>query len=434
MRSVRPITNCKRAFFVLSFLFISIQILPAQENSPYSRYGLGDVLPTQNILNRSMGGLAIPYNDLQSVNFINPASYAYLRVTTLDVGLEYSSRTLQAENPPSKSNSKYLIPTYVQLGLPLKKKGFWGMNIGLRPVTRITYNLSTRTRLAGIDSVLYNYTGNGGTYQAYLGTGFGNRKFSFGINAGYMFGNKEYSTKVILLNDTVPYQKSNSSDTTRFGGIFVNAGALYRIELNRNTYLRLGANGSIQNKLNAYRDIHRATFDFSSNSGILVIDSVYAALEQKGKITYPASLGFGFMFEREDKWMFGAELNSTLWSDYRYYDQPDALRNSWTVRVGGQIIPDINSKSYWSRVVYRAGLSFGPDYIDVNKNLNQYLFSFGAGFPIRRTFYSNQYTTINTALEIGARGNKKNTVSENLFKISVGVNLSDIWFNPRKYD
>jgi hypothetical protein len=140
------------------------------------------------------------------------------------------------------------------------------------------------------------------------------------------------------------------------------------------------------------------------------------------------------MFEKEDKWMFGAEINNTFWSNYRYFDQPDALRNSWTARIGGQIIPDINSKSYWPRVVYRAGVSFGPDYIDVGKNLNQFLFSLGAGFPIRRTFYSNQYTTINTAIEIGARGNKNNTVSENLFKISVGVNLSDIWFNPRKYD
>ncbi len=408
--------------------------MSAQENSPYSRYGLGDVLPDQNILNRSMGGLAIPYNDLQSVNFVNPASYAYLRVTTLDIGLEYSARTLHAQDPPAKFKTQYLIPTYFQLGLPLKKKGYWGLNIGLRPMTRINYNLSTRTRIPGIDSVLYNYSGNGGSYQAYLGTGFGNKNLSFGINAGYLFGNKEYSTKVIFINDTVPYLKSNSSDTTRFGGIFVNAGVLYRVELSRNTYLRLGATGSIQNTLAATKDIARSTFDFGSTSGIIIIDSVFKANDQKGEITYPGSVGFGFMFEREDKWMFGAEINNTFWSNYRYFGQPDALRNSWTARIGGQIIPDINSKSYWPRVVYRAGVSFGPDYIDVGKNLNQYLFSFGAGFPIRRTFYSNQYTTINTAFEIGARGNKNNTVSETLFKISVGVNLSDIWFNPRKYD
>jgi hypothetical protein len=77
-----------------------------------------------------MGGLSIPYNDLQSVNFVNPASYAYLRVTTLDIGVDYTSRTIRTNQPPQKFNSKYLIPSYINLGLPLKKKGFWGMNIG----------------------------------------------------------------------------------------------------------------------------------------------------------------------------------------------------------------------------------------------------------------------------------------------------------------
>ena len=434
MLSVRQIINYKRAFFALSFILIFTQILPAQVNSPYSRYGLGDVIPSQNVLNRAMGGLAIPYNDLQSVNFVNPASYAYLKVTTLDIGVEYTSKTIRSENPPDKFNSKYLIPTYFQLGLPLSKKKNWGMNIGLRPMTRINYNLSTRTRISDIDSVFYNYAGNGGSYQVYMGTGFGNKKFSVGFNAGYLFGNKNYSTKVVLINDTIPYKNTNSSDSTRFGGIFVNAGALYRIELKRNTYLRIGANGSLQNNLKAFRNISRETFDFSSNTDFDVIDSIYKETEVEGQITYPASFGFGLMLEKEDHWMFGAEINNTLWSNYRYFDQPDALRNSWTIRTGGQVIPNINSKSYWSRVLYRFGFSFGPDYIDLNQKLNQRLFSVGAGFPLRRTYYTNQYTSINTTFEFGARGNKTNAVRENIFKISVGFNLSDIWFNPRKYD
>jgi hypothetical protein len=281
---------------------------------------------------------------------------------------------------------------------------------------------------------LYNFVGNGGSYQAFLGTGFGKKNFSMGINAGYMFGNKQYSTRVIFINDTVPYRKSNSADTTSFGGLFLNAGLLYKIELKRNTYLRLGATASIKSTLNASRDLSRSTIEFDANSDLIVIDSVFRATNQEGKIEYPSTFGFGFMFEKEDKWMFGAEINTTPWSNYTYFGESESLKNTWTVRLGGQIIPNINSKSYWSRVVYRAGVSYGPDYIDLEKKFNQYLFSFGAGFPIRRTFYTNQYTTINTTFEIGGRGNKNNKLYENIFKISVGFNLSDIWFNPRKYE
>ena len=46
------------------------------ENSPYSRYGLGDVLPSQNIMSRGIGGVSAAYADVISVNFQNPASYA----------------------------------------------------------------------------------------------------------------------------------------------------------------------------------------------------------------------------------------------------------------------------------------------------------------------------------------------------------------------
>ena len=434
MQSANRTIFHKPSIFILPIFLVSMHSMEAQENSPYSRFGLGDVLSSQNIVNRSMGGLAIPYNDLQSVNFINPASYAHLKVTTLDIGVEINSRTLRSGEPVRKFNSKYMIPTYIQLGIPLKKKGNWGMNIGLRPITRINYNLNARTRIEGIDSVLYNYTGNGGSYKAFIGTGFGTKKLSFGVNAGYMFGNKLYNTRVIFLNDTVPYRKTNSADTTRFGGLFLEGGLLYRVAINNTTFLRIGANGSLTNKMKAYRDISRETFEYSATNGVDVIDSIYRATEEKGSVVYPGSFGFGLMLEDEDKWMFGVEFNRTLWTNYRYYDEPDMLRNNWTVRAGGQFIPDINGKKYLQRVIYRAGVSYGPDAVSLGQPLNQYMVTFGTALPVRRNFYTNQYTTINLVIEAGARGNKDNSVREGIVRFAVGMNLSDIWFNPRKYD
>lgn len=405
----------------------------AQENSPYSRFGLGDQLSSQNIINRSMGGLSIAYNDYQSVNFINPASYAQLKVTTLDVGLDFSSRTLRTTEPVKKYDSKYMIPTYLQLGVPLSKKGNWGMTLGMRPLSRINYNLRSSGRLTGIDSVVYNYIGNGGSYQAFVGTGIGRKNFSVGVNVGYLFGNKLYNTRVLILNDTVPYRKTNSGDTTRFGGLFIEGGLLWRIQLGKKTYLRVGANGSLRNELNATRDISRETFEYSATNGIDVLDSIYKASEQEGTIVYPASYGIGLMLEMEDKWGFGAELSRTSWSQYKYYGKADNLRDNWTLRLGAQLLPKLSGKTYWSKVAYRAGFSYGPDPVAVT-DLNQYLFSAGVSLPVRRNFYTNQFTTVNLAMEAGARGNKDLAMRESIFRLSLGLNLSDLWFNPRKYD
>src|SRR5689334_991989 len=75
--------------FALSFLLIASSI-SAQDNSPYSRYGLGDLHPMTNIYNRGMAGLSAAYSDpridgasdprngkyYSSINFSNPASYS----------------------------------------------------------------------------------------------------------------------------------------------------------------------------------------------------------------------------------------------------------------------------------------------------------------------------------------------------------------------
>src|SRR5215212_2441486 len=48
----------------------------SQDNSPYSRYGIGDLVPSTNIPGRSMGGIAAGMADPLSINFNNPASYS----------------------------------------------------------------------------------------------------------------------------------------------------------------------------------------------------------------------------------------------------------------------------------------------------------------------------------------------------------------------
>jgi hypothetical protein len=131
--------------------------------------------------------------------------------------------------------------------------------------------------------------------------------------------------------------------------------------------------------------------------------------------------------------MLGAEIGIAKWADYRYFGTADNMANSWTARLGGQWLPNFKGDNYWSRVAYRLGASFGPSNIQLNKSIPQYTFSFGAGLPVRRNVYTNQYTMINASFELGFRGNKENDIRENLFRFSLGLNLSDIWFNKPKY-
>lgn len=436
MLSAKKIMYKNLSLFGLVLLLGASTVQAQNENSPYSRYGLGDIVPGENILNRGMGGASAAYFDFQSVNFINPASYSRLKVTTLDIGAEIDSRTIRTLNPPRKFNGVSPNISYLQVGIPLSQKRNWGMNIGLRPLTRISYNLETKERLAGVDSMRTVYQGSGGAYQVYAGTGFAVGKFSLGFNVGYLFGSKDYSTQRYFIADssTTFYYPANFSYKANYGGLFLNTGVQFRQRLSKNTILQLGAYGNLKRNINASRDEKIETMRFSTDGGIERIDSVQDNLDIKGEVVYPASYGLGMLISHNDKWIFAADYSTSKWSEFRFFNEKDLVQDSWKMNVGAQVLPNpINPRNYWGRVAYRAGFMYGKDYINYNKDLPVYAITFGAGLPMRKAQYTNQYSVINTSLEFGQRGNKENVLRENFFRFSVGFTLSDIWFIKRQY-
>ncbi|MBA2249516.1 MAG: hypothetical protein H0W12_04935, partial [Chitinophagaceae bacterium] len=406
-------------------------------------YGIGNLVPPGNILNRGMGGISAGVADPQAINFLNPATYGNFVYTTFDLGGEVDSRTLKNKVPVENFTANNAIISYIQIGVPLlngnkkavKKDISWGLNFGLRPVSKINYKIQTNGRLAGIDSTQTIYEGSGGVNEAFIGTGVKIKKFSIGFNTGYLFGNKNYSTRLLLVNDTVAYNASNSSNQTNFGGLFFNAGIQYVTKIKGGS-LRIGAYGTLSKKYNATQDILRETFSYNPTSGNPeTIDSVFHSNGEKGTIQMPATYGAGFSIEKTH-WLLGADVEATNWDNYSFYGQKDAVKNTWLLKAGAQYFPGLSgSKKYWNFVKYRAGFYYGPDYISADNKLPQYGVSIGAGFPLKlnHTFYDNQYSTMNVAVEYGSRGNKNNNIRENILRVSVGFSLSDVWFLREKY-
>lgn len=423
----------------------------AQENSPYSRYGLGDLTPNHNVFTRGMGGISAGVADGRSINFTNPASLTLVSNVILDVGTEIDYRILKSTNPAKKFTSANTYVSYLQMAFPLttpkmvKKQMSWVMSFGLKPVSKINYKIEKNERLAGIDSLHTLYEGSGGVNQAYLGTGFKYKNFSIGINAGYTFGSKNYSTKLNFINDTVFYYSSNSEEKTSFGGAFINGGVQYdftlaKVDKRVTKILRVGIYGNIQQNLKATKDVIRETIVYDQNGGTTTLDSVYKENAVKGTIKLPAMVGFGASYQ-DLHWLIGADFEYGNWSSYRYYGQKDEVQNNWMLRAGAQYDPfkvGISLKKYFNFVKYRAGFYYGSDYINTNKNRPEYGFTIGTGMPLTslRTGYNNPergFVMLNTALEFGNRGNKQTNLRENVVRFSIGVSMNAGWFQKRKY-
>lgn len=442
MLSASTISKYKLYFFPV-FLIVSL-VAGAQENSPFSRYGLGDLLPAQNIVNRAMGGFTSTYANTQNINFSNPASYSQLYRVTYDIGVTLDSRSLRSASPVQKYNSVNLAPSYVALGLPISLKNRIGLAFGIRPISNVNYSISEAKRITA-DSFLSFYEGSGGLYQGFAGIAKEWKNFRIGINTGYLFGKKDINTRTIPVDSVTTY-KGNSQENVSYSHAFVNFGLQYYDSINPTTNISIGISGNLKQKLNAKRTVVRETYTYDFSDNTIVIDSVYNSGQQNGNITLPSSFTAGisinkfFFYQggRYDKSMIGAEYENSKWSQYRSFGEADKLVNSWKFRLGGQLLPTntFETKNYWSLITYRAGFYYGQEAVNADGNkLPVYGITFGAGIPIRKySRYNNELSVVNTSFEIGKRGNSKNNITEGFFRFAASINLSDIWFIKRKYD
>ena len=296
-----------RKITVTTALVLSLPLwMFGQENSPYSRYGLGDLVPAKNIVNRGMGGLTAAIADFQSVNFNNPASYSNLKITTFDIGVDINSRTLKDIPGATKFTSNNLLISYLQIGIPiinsqkaLQKNRAWGLNFGLQPLTRVSYKVEQFTRV--IDSIQFLNEGSGGSYFAFAGTGYRIKNLSLGINIGYLFGTKDINNRKTFLNDSIIYAKSNVQNRVTYGNLFYNLGAQYSFLLKKDKeglhsrYLRIGAYGNFKQKINAKIDSVYETFQYDALGGTYKQDSIYERRNVKSSIDYPSSFGIAFI-------------------------------------------------------------------------------------------------------------------------------------------
>lgn len=433
------------------FLFTAHFSSQAQENSPLSRYGIGDLNTAQNISSRGMGGVATGVVDFNAVNLKNPAALSSVRNTTFDIGFDITSRSLSSTTNSDKFTNVNTNFSYFQLAVPLaspkmlRKSMNWGLAFGVRPVSNINYKLNRDGVVARIDTSLSLYRGTGGLNQANISTGFSIKNLSLGLSTGYMFGNKDVSSNLnIYSNDSAYYYNSESAQATHFGGVFFTAGLQYRIDLKNKSSLTIGASSTLKNNLRGSGSVlHRTVF--TDDAGALVsIDTVAYNSNLKGDVTLPMQSSIGFSYaDSLNTWIIGADVDFSNWKDYRYFGNADFTRNTTVYRFGAQYHPitrNLTSRNYWTAVKYRFGGYYGQDYLNINNEArNIYGVSLGAGLPLtslkkRRSLYDD-FGLLNAGVEFGARGNNSSfSLKEKTVRVSLGVAINSTWFIKRRYN
>ena len=413
----------------LVFLFTTTT---AFAQSPYTQYGFGDLSDQSVGFNKGMGGVGIAFNKGNEVNPMNPASYASIDSMTMIFDGGLSGQITNFKEGDRKLNAKSGGFDYVVGSFRLIKNV--GVTFGMMPFSDINYNYSSSTTMLNSELEMYSqFKGKGGLNQLFVGAGVRIFKpLTVGFNFSYLWGEMERSAATIGSSDiNILYKEYNVS----VNNYKLDFGVQYAQPLGKDM-LTLGAVFSPGHKLGADPEGRIV----STNSSLSKSDSTSYTIANG--LSLPTTIGVGLGYNHDQKLRVGADFRLQKWgsvdypafSDNRYILQSGLLKDSYKLNVGAEWIPNPRStRSVFHHIRYRVGAGYTTPYYYINgqdgpKDLQ---LSLGVGVPIMNAY--NNRSILNISAQWQHRS-ADNLITENTFRLNIGITFNERWFSKMKVE
>lgn len=413
-----------KQIFKLLFLIIPFSVVSQNvSNSPYSRFGFGELQSSYSAIHSAMGEVGVAINSPVGINTINPASYAFVHKQrfTMQAGLSHQTNLMEAGGVSQVVNTTKF--NYLKMGFPVTR--WWGSSFGLLPFSETAYSFNDSNT---DPDATYSFNGNGGLSRFYFGNGFRPIKnLSIGVNVNYLFGSIETNREVIFTDPSFLNAKAN--EETIINGLSYDFGLIYTQSV-KDWRLNLGLTFDNGSSLSAERNLFTQTFRVVNLNQVLEDTIQFIQLEE-GELVLPSSLAYGFSLVNE-KWTIAAEYTTKNWSEFELFETNDNLQNSSKLSLGAEFIPEIKAINKYHKIVrYRLGFYNAQTYLNLNnQSIDQYALTVGLGLPLRRSG-----ALLNLSAQVGKRGTTDyNLIQDSFVNFKIGFVLSDIWFIKRKFD
>ena len=408
-------------------------------NSPYSQYGLGVMSDQTAGFNRGMNGLGLGFREHNQVNFINPASYSSIDSLTFIFDVGFSGQITNFKEGGVKKNAKNADFEYAVAAFRAFKNV--GVSFGILPYTNIGYNYSNAAPISTdpINKYSNTFYGEGGLHQVYLGAGWQLLKgLSIGANIGYLWG--DY-TKLVSNAYSDAYTKVLTKQyTANVTSYKLDFGAQYQFNLDKKNSMTIGATYSVGHKLGA-----KATCMVISQNATSSVAPDTMSYNIKNALEIPMSLSGGLMWNHNDKLKLGVDYNYQKWGSVSYpvYTEVDGkadyvmsgnyYKDRHKITAGGEFCADEMNRNFLKRLHVRAGVSYAAPYYRINNQNGPSELSVSAGFgiPIKNSY--NNRSVLNISGQ-WVRSSAKNFITENTFRINIGLTFNERWFMKWKVE
>ena len=397
-------------------------------NSPYTRYGYGDLSDQSFGNSKAMGGIAFGLRDGAQINPLNPASYTAIDSLTFLFEGGVSLQNMNISGSGVKLNAKNSSFDYLAMQFRLHPR--IAMSIGLLPFSNVGYSVSDSKVDNGV-SQTRSFTGDGGLHQLYGGIGVKVLKnLSLGVNASYFWGDITRTRTIIYPATSESYSYIQQMGVS-ISDYKLDFGAQYTLDFNKKHSMTIGAVFSPKHKLN--NDYTVTTQVSTTNS-----NNLDATLE------IPNTFGVGFTYNYDKRLTVGADYSLQQWSKTKFGiktsdgDVREDFNETYTycdrhkVSVGAEYIPNLMGRSYLSHIKYRLGAYYTTPYYKIGgkEATREYGVTAGFGLPVPRSrsilSISGQFVRIS--------GQESAFVNENIFRVSIGLTFNERWFFKRRVE
>ena len=405
-------------------------------NSPYSQYALGVLTDQSQGFSRGMNGVGLALRQGNIVNTLNPASYSAVDSLTMifDVGL--SGQFTHFKEGDASVNAKNADFEYAVGSFRLMRNV--GMTFGVLPLTNVGYSYSSSTKLEDNRGTIAEiYSGSGGLHQVFLGAGWRIAKpFSVGVNAAYVFGGYDRSIVSSSGTDINALQKVYSASVNSYRLDF---GVQWQQPLNKTDELTFGATVSLGHKLGADPQC------MIINTNSLTNNPDTTTFTISNGLSLPMTYGVGLAWKHRNQLLVAADGIMQQWGSIDYPDyrsgtyglRSDLLKNRYKANIGLDYVPNAASRNLLHRIHYRMGAGYATPYYKVNGYDGPKEISVSAGFGIPLQNGWNLRGNMRPVLNISAqwaRTSAKDLITEDMFRINIGLTFNERWFSKWKVD
>ena len=394
-------------------------------NSPYTRYGYGQLADQGSGNSKAMGGVAYGLRDKYQVNFANPAAYTAIDSLTFIFDGGISLQNTNFSNGTLKQNAKNSSFDYITM--QFRASRWAAISIGMLPYSNIGYNISQAYENTENSAASYvtTYNGEGGLHQLYFGAGFKIFKnLSVGANISYLWGGITRTTTESFPQSTSNYPCiiQSSVDIQSYKLDF---GIQYTQPFGKKHSMTLGAVYSPGHNLN------NTAYELRQSGNTGDAGTTVTQTDIHADYGIPTTVGAGLAYVYDDRLTVGVDGLLQNWDKVSYEGRKEFCKRA-KIALGAEFIPNPRGRNYLAFVKYRVGAYYSKPYYKIfgERAANEYGVTAGFGLPIPRT---RSMVSV-SAQYVHTKGTTAAFLDENTLRLCIGITFNERWFFKRRVD